>query len=429
MTARLLAGSPGAPATTTRWHPTPSRRFRFARRLALTASALSRATGYGAGTTIGGRVLLWIDPDGLRVAARGRTAAVVTGTNGKTTTRTLLVAALSRRGPVVSNRGGANLRAGVGMALARDLSAPTAVLEVDEYVVEPVVAETTADVVVLLNLSRDQLDRVAEVSSVAARWRTMLGSARIGTVVANADDPHVVWAAADAPRVVWVAPCSRWLGDAATCPACGEPLDMDPVDWHCRCGLRRPHPAWRVEAGSLVAPDGRRHPLHLQLPGAVNETNAAFAAAAATCLGLPLQDSLDAFEGVATVEGRYDVVSYRGREVRVLLAKNPAGWTETIGMVRPPPATLVLSVNARTADGRDPAWLWDVPFERWAGRPVIVTGERALDLLVRLKYAGVAARHVPRLRDAMLAGDRRCPTEVVANYTTFRQLLRLLHDG
>ena len=126
----------------------------------------------------------------------GRTVALVTGTNGKTTTTRLLSVALGRDGArVVSNETGSNMPPGHVAALAGDRRAGLAVLEVDEVYLPRVLAATRAAVVVLLNLSRDQLDRTNEVRMVAGTWRAALAAAPHATVVANADDPLVVWAA------------------------------------------------------------------------------------------------------------------------------------------------------------------------------------------------------------------------------------------
>ncbi len=119
--------------------------------------------------------------------------------------------------------------------------------------------------------------------------------------------------------------------------------------------------------------------------------------------------------------GRYDVVSYLGRDVRLLLAKNPAGWLETFSLIDQPPAPVVLSVNAMDADGTDTSWLWDVDYERLAGHPVFVMGQRKLDLAVRLEVAGLQFHVVDTLEQAVqMAPPGRI--EAIANYTAFQQL-------
>lgn len=402
-------------------------RYQLARTLGRMAAAASQATGRGGGTTIGGRVILAVDPQALATAGAGRELAVVSGTNGKTTTRKLIAAALATAGPFVSNDGGANMPSGLVSALAARPAAKRGVLEVDEPYLPRVVETLHPEVAVLLNLTRDQLDRYAEVSRLAGIWRS--AAPRIPTVVANADDPLVVWAASAAPRTVWVAAGLRWRDDAVACPACGDVITGDETSWSSSCGLRRPQPDWQLDGETLVGPDGKRRELRLQLPGQANLGNAALAAAAAAELGVPVEAAVSAMSGVASVEGRYLEVAYRGRQVRLLLAKNPAGWREALAMVRPEPAALVVAVNARPADGRDPAWLWDVRFEVLAGRHVVAAGERSRDVAVRLRYAGVDHERADSLSAALLAASGSGPVEAVANYTAFQQLRRVVTHG
>jgi UDP-N-acetylmuramyl tripeptide synthase len=124
---------------------------------------------------------------------------------------------------------------------------------------------------------------------------------------------------------------------------------------------------------------------------------------------------------VGVVDGRYRTAVVDGTACRLLLAKNPAGWVEALEMLAPPPGPVAVVINARIADGRDPSWLWDVPFERLAGRPVAACGERSRDLSVRLHYAGVD--HV-RIEDPLrgIAALAPGPVDVAANYTALRDL-------
>jgi len=409
--------------------PPGGTRFAVARGLGSAAAALSRLTGSGGGTTIGGRVMLAVDPFALRRAAAGRRLILVSGTNGKSTTRTLLTAALRTRGAVVSNEGGANMPAGLTAALAADPNAGVGVLEVDEPYLPAVITATRPAAVVLLNISRDQLDRYAEVRRLAGGWREALGRPSAPHVIANADDPLIAWAAGTARSVTWVSVGLRWRADATVCPACGGLIHFGPADWRCDCGWRRPQPQWRLEEDVLLDQAGRRHPIVLQLPGAVNRGNAAMAAAAAATLGVSVPSALVAMAAVDGVDGRYARRRYAGRAVRLLLAKNPAGWQEALTMVAPQPAGLVVAVNAHVADGADPAWLWDVPFEQLRGRRVIATGERCTDVAVRLRYADVEHLQVRDWRDALQAFPTGHPVEAMANYTAFQALRRVLDQA
>jgi UDP-N-acetylmuramyl tripeptide synthase len=132
---------------------------------------------------------------------------------------------------------------------------------------------------------------------------------------------------------------------------------------------------------------------------------------------------------ITSVEGRYLRTVFAGQPVRLLLAKNPAGWTEALAMVPPESTDVVVAVNARAADGRDPSWLWDVPFEQLRGRRAVATGERSRDVAVRLRYAGVEHERVDDAAGALRAASKRGPVEVLANYTAFQTYRRVVGDG
>jgi UDP-N-acetylmuramyl tripeptide synthase len=175
-------------------------------------------------------------------------------------------------------------------------------------------------------------------------------------------------------------------------------------------------------AARIATPMGVFAP-RLALPGRFNVGNAAIALAAVTALGVAPDAALAAFAQVTDVDGRYVRTSVEGREARLLLGKNPASWTEMMGLVADSPAFLVTVLNARGADGRDPSWIWDVDVEDWAGRPVWVAGERRFDLAVRLDTAGLDVVGVSE--DPLAAAAAAAPgqgLDVVANYTAFQEL-------
>jgi UDP-N-acetylmuramyl tripeptide synthase len=402
--------------------------------LGRSAGVMSRILRRGDGFVIGGRVVLAACPDAFAQLSHGRRVAFVSATNGKTTTTKLLAAAMRTAGPVLTNNSGANMPAGLVAALAMPAQrvpddAPV-VLEADETYLPGLLRAAPDALLVLGNLSRDQLDRVSEVAMVARRWRDTFTALPALTAVANADDPHIAWAASVLSAVTWVSAGNTWTADSVLCPSCGAILHRDERDWSCACGFRRPSPSWILDDGTVVDPDGGRHTLALQLPGRANEANAVMALAAASALGVPPQTALPAMAVVGSVGGRYQTVTLGGRRVRLLLGKNPAGWAEMFGMLAPSPAPVVIAINARAADGKDPSWLWDVPFEQLAGRLVIATGERRHDLAVRLTYASVD--HVT-VEDPWVAPPSCLPSslrfsdqplDAVGTYTAFREMLR-----
>jgi UDP-N-acetylmuramyl tripeptide synthase len=287
-------------------------------------------------------------------------------------------------------------------------------------------------VVVLLNLSRDQLDRTNEVRMVAGRWRAALAAAPHTHVVANADDPLVVWGAGAATDVHWVGAGMRWQHDAVGCPSCEGRIEFGEGSWVCRdCGFARPAvEAELVTDGNRVPTAvwaaGRRHEVRLSLPGRFNQANALLATVAAEACGIDAGEALDAMAEVKEVAGRFTVRAFGATQARLMLAKNPAGWDELLDLVAGGSAPLVVSINARVADGADPSWLWDVPFERLAGRTVVATGDRYRDLSVRLRYAGVA--HTTEADPARAVteaggGEPGALVDVIGNYTAFHDLL------
>ncbi|MFJ8636229.1 MurT ligase domain-containing protein [Streptomyces sp. NPDC093568] len=386
-------------------------------------AAASRAAGRGSGSVIGGRVALKLDPDLLARLAQNLDVVLVSATNGKTTTTRLIAEALRAAGAVVSNALGANMPAGITSALAGGSEARYGVIEVDEKYLAGVARDTDPKCIALLNLSRDQLDRAAETRMLAENWREGLTGSK-AVIVANADDPLVVWAASSSPNVIWVAAGQMWKDDAWSCPSCGGVMQRPGDDWFCgECGFRRPTPSWALSGDHVLDPHGSAWPIHLQLPGRANKANATSSAAVAAVFGVPPQVALERMYQVQAVAGRYDVVQFQGRDLRLLLAKNPAGWLETFSLIDQPPTPVILSVNARGADGTDTSWLWDVDYTRLTGHPICVIGDRKLDLAVRLEVANQQFQVCENLDQAV----QLCPPgriEVIANYTAFQDLRR-----
>jgi UDP-N-acetylmuramyl tripeptide synthase len=371
---------------------------------------------------VGGRVLLELAPSAVRELSRGRNLTLVSGTNGKTTTTAFVAAALRTVEPVVTNADGANTRAGLARTLASG-PARQVVLETDEGWLPWLVREASGATPVLLNLSRDQLHRHHEVTHVARAWQSALG--QVPHVVANADDTGVVMAALAAPDRTWVATGARWTQDALVCPRCGGECHRDGVDWWCDCGLRRPQPHWWLEDDDLVNGTSRWR-IGLNLPGEVNRANAAMAVAATARLGVDPEAALAAMRDIRNVVGRYDVFVSASHRTRLILAKNPASWAEALATVSSSSTPLVLAFNSDGVDGRDPSWLYDVPFADLSGRPVVVTGRRATDMVVRLEMDGLddvaVAPDVAAAVEMVPPGD----VDVIANYTAFQEARRVL---
>ena len=421
-------------------------RSRVAIAAGTSASWASRRLGRGSGGMIGGKVALKLAPNLLSDLAAHRRSAVVSGTNGKSTTTRLLRAALFAIGEVASNTNGDNMTPGITTALMRS-HAPLAALEVDEMHMPVVSRFVNPQAIVLLNLSRDQLDRVGEIGAVERRLRKAVNGHPDSIVIANCDDPLIASAAWDSPNVQWVAAGHAWMGDSTAFPRGGRVIHSDD-SWRVvpltsvsgEEGLekyQRPEPMWWLEdedlsdaahpAAVACRKDGLRIPLRLSLPGRANLSNALEALAAAVAMGVDPQAACRAMSQVEEVAGRYSTYEIHGRLARLMLAKNPAGWQEAMYMIDPAVDQVIVAVNGQVADGQDLSWLWDVDFSVLGApaRKVYACGERGADLAVRLEYAGVHCELFPLPMEAL----RACTpgrVEILLNYTALRDFKRVL---
>lgn len=398
------------------------------------AALASRLAGKGSGASVRGQILTRLVPKAFSLLLRGRRVLSVSGTNGKTTTTHLLAAAVraglgANATRLVTNADGANLHYGIASALSQARHADIAVLETDERVVSDMIEAARPEILVLLNFSRDQLDRHHEIKALGRAWREALAKARDHgpVIVANACDPLVTWSAGTASRVIWVETDTVWHADGALCPACGELLVRVPSvgrdRWDCPgCELTQPEASYRVDGREIELPDGRRVTPDLQVPGSFNISNAACALAAAIEFGVSLDAALAGMHTVTSPAGRFATARFGHTDARLLLAKNPAGWTEALPLAQSDP--VVLAIDSVAADGKDVSWLWDVDYEQLAGRRVVCTGPRAHDLAVRLSYAEVEHTIEHDLERA-IAGSGAAAVDVIATYTPFQALLKM----
>jgi UDP-N-acetylmuramyl tripeptide synthase len=404
---------------------------RAARSLARLLRAASRRLGRSGGTTAPGRLLLRLSPRAIsRMSGElDQGSVLVSATNGKTTTAAMIAAGLGGAArEVVHNRAGSNLAWGVATALLDAGRRPgqLGLFEVDEAWLGSVARDVEPRLVLLANLFRDQLDRYGELELLADRWAETVAEldGRAGFVL-NADDPLVAdlgrgrrdvtyFGLADDSQTV---PAMQHAADSKHCRNCGHPYEYDAIylghlgRYHCpNCGRRRPDPdvaATRVELegmrGSrltLETPAGGLD-LHLPLPGLYNVYNAVAAAATLLRLDVPLEAVGEALAGFGGAFGRVETIPIDGRQVSILLIKNPAGANAVLQTLTLEEGELDLwfALNDRIADGRDVSWIWDADFEVLAGRVRHATcsGTRAEEMALRLKYAGV---------DAPIAVDR-----------------------
>ena len=411
--------------------------------LARAVAGVSRLAGAGGGTTLPGKLLWKLDPGAVdRLAARLPSgSALISATNGKTTTAAMTAEILAPSVRLAHNRAGANLVSGVASALVEGRDAELGLFEVDEAALPEVARRVSPRAVSLGNLFRDQLDRYGELELLAGRWREMARELPVGaTLVANGDDPQLgaladeragsVVFGLDDPRQG--SPELQHAADSKWCIRCGTPYEYAAAyighlgDYRCpACGHARPPleiAAREIELHGLesvsfllVAPEGERR-VELRLPGVYNVYNALAAASLSRALGASLDEVVDGLEGSSAAFGRFERIEIDGRSLLTLLIKNPAGANEVVRtlVAGGTPRLLLIALNDEIADGRDVSWIWDVDFEPLLGgvETLIATGERAAELALRFKYAGLdesAIEVVPSLEVALDRGLEQTP--------------------
>jgi UDP-N-acetylmuramyl tripeptide synthase len=402
---------------------------------ARTAGAMSRLARTGGGTTMPGKLLWRLDPDAIDELARRLPlgTALVSATNGKTTTTAMAAQILSTRTRLAHNRAGANLVSGVASSLIAARKAQLGLFEVDEAALPEVARRLGPRVLCLGNLFRDQLDRYGELELVAERWRSAVQElAADAQLVVNGDDPQLGALAQERPGTVvfglddprHARATLQHAADSKWCVRCGTAYEYAAAyvghlgDYRCpACGHARPplEVAARtielngIESASfdLVFPDETRR-VTLRLPGLYNVYNALAAATLARALGAPTNDIVTGLESFSAAFGRFERITIADKTLLMLLIKNPAGANEAIRtlLAGEPPLVLAIALNDATADGKDVSWIWDVDFEPLlpALRTLVASGDRAAELALRFKYAGLdenAIVVVPELEQAL----------------------------
>ena len=432
--------------------------------LAILLCKLSRAAlrilGRG-GTALPGSLALKLCPDIVARLSRGVRTVMVTGTNGKTTTcRMIEQMLLDAKIDCMANRSGSNLERGIAADLCANASLTgrpkkrTAVIECDEAAFKRVCGEINPEVVVVTNIFRDQLDRYGEVTHTLESIRIGLESVQRATVCLDADDSLVASLAPDAPDRVRFFGIDAALGqgseisDAPRCIVCGAEYEYDfhtfahLGGFKCpKCGYSRTEPDVAVAGVDTLGPDGSVFEIRvdgeyytaaLSLPAAYNLYNAAAAVAAATALGVGAEGALKSLSHIESGFGRMERFELGKAKVTMVLVKNPAGCDRAIDYLAGQNfGTAVFCLNDGQADGTDVSWIWDAGFERiFAGgkapQRLIVSGTRAEDMRLRLKYAGASEGSVTIIRDVVELTDAIAQCEgtvcVMPTYTAMLPL-------
>ncbi|MDZ8257313.1 Mur ligase family protein [Nostoc sp. ChiQUE01b] len=379
-------------------------RLGFAVSVAKSVTFIVRSLRLGAASVLPGSIARRIEPRLLQLLSQQVKNGVIliAGTNGKTTTALLLCTILERSGfRITHNSTGANLENGLMTALLEStnllgtLNTDYAILEVDENIVPRVLTPLQPQIILCLNLFRDQLDRYGEVDTISKRWTKAISTLPAETVVIpNADDPTLSNLGQQLPQRVLFFGLNEpehyleaipHAVDSIYCPKCGYSLDYKGVylshlgDFTCpKCGFSKSKPTLESSEWSQI------------LVGLYNKYNTLAAATAAIELGVDEATIRDTINNFQAAFGRAEDLVINGKRVRILLSKNPVGTNETIRVVtQSTDKTTLLVLNDRTPDGTDVSWIWDVDTEKLVerGGTLIVSGDRVYDMALRLRYS------------------------------------------
>ena len=356
-----------------------------------------------AGSTWPGHVAIELYPNFLKDFQKRFTGkiVVIAGTNGKTTTSRIIRNMLEQSGKkVIHNEAGANLLNGIASAvIVGPKDAEVAIFEIDENSLPLLLKEVTPDILVILNLFRDQLDRYGEVNTIALKWKKTLESLpKSTTVVLNANDPEIAYLGKGNDNVKYFGLANKkyylakrpYAMDAVNCPNCGERLLFTGIylghlgNWKCsNCKFKEPDIDYTKE--------------YAVLPGIYNIYNTQAAILVGKTLELDEKVINGVIKNFKPAFGRQEEIVIDGKLVKIFLSKNPTGFNESLRTVRELDAKyLLLVLNDRIPDGRDVSWIWDVDFEEFLDNNmhVHVSGDRAYDMALRLKYAHPSINHV-----------------------------------
>ena len=434
------------------------------------------------GTTLPGRAAMFFDKNILADVSKDMDIIVVTGTNGKTTTCNMLEQALSSTGvDVLANKSGANLLKGVTAEFCANANwkgtprKKYAIIECDEGALKQVVPLIKPKVILVTNLFRDQLDRYGEVTHTLEQIRMGVEKAPESILCLNADCSLTASLAGDVPNkvVYYGIDCPYGeqkepeVSDAKYCINCGTEYKYEYHTYahlggfYCpQCGYKRSNTNTAVTSVNKLSINGTEVTMEfrdsfdlgnsssdkkvdkenvlISLPAIYNVYNAVGAVCAYTAAGFNREDILKSLSSTSSSFGRMETFDLDGVDVQMILVKNPAGCNQALAYVTSMDVDYeaVVCLNDKTADGHDISWIWDAEYERLANdsslKKIIVSGDRAEDIALRLKYGGVDESKIELVKgwDNLVNVMKKSeyPIFVLPNYTSMLALRKTLAE-
>ena len=414
-------------------------------KLAYFAIKILRKSG---GTSFAGMLALKICPNFLKYCKKySGNIIAITGTNGKSTTSGILAHILEEDNRVIHNVKGANMLTGIANVFVLNLPCQKfnyAVLESDEAYLTKLYDYMPSDFLVITNLFRDQLDRYGELETTAGFIKNAIDKAN-PILFLNADDPLVANLGEEKEVFYYgfesVEFCSDKHKSSSTAPSevfkciCGEELKYSkqffaqPGHYYCeKCGYKRPELTFK---GSVkiyddfsdlsIGFEGKCYEFRVNLIGLYNAYNALGAISSALFLNVDYEVIKNTLSSYKSIFGRAERKIINGHNALIQLIKNPTGASEVLKTVDLN-SQILIAINDGYADGRDVSWLWDADFERLKDtqKPIVVSGIRAKDMAVRLKYAGISTEKI------VVEEDLKKAIEIVSNSDKIEENITIL---
>ncbi len=415
------------------------------------------------GSVFPGYVAQWIDPDILAemVGLVREKIIVIMGTNGKTTTNSIICHALRAEGKkVLINRTGANMLNGVisAFVLAADskgrLDVDYACIEVDEFASMQILPKLKPDFMLLTNIFRDQIDRFGEIDIVCERIQDAIAQVPEVKLISNCDDILSYELASKCGRPIVTYGINQQIFDDISspevresifCPSCGQKLRYDFFHYgqlgiyQCpHCGWKRPTPDYT--AGNIVLQEKGyafeidNISINSRAKGPYNVYNTLSAYASIKAMGATTDSFKGAVESFNYENNREETFAIHGSQVCLHLAKNPVGFQQKISMILKDlrPKDIIVQINDAAQDGKDISWLWDVDFQYLKdanAKSIGVAGTRSLDMALRLKYDDIPCRLVKDMGSYIqkLSREGTGRIYIIVNYSGLRGANRMLH--
>lgn len=372
------------------------------------------------GSNFPGKIALKIDKSILKIVSKGYKVILVTGTNGKTTTTSMIYNILKEnKFNVITNSTGANLYAGIVACFISNYSFfkrkenPYAVIEVDEANVKFITEYLTPEIITVTNLFRDQLDRYGEVYTTLVKILEGINKVPESKLVLNGDESLLGKLDLKNPIVYYGfnTPIKENASldlnaDAKFCKFCKAPYSYELVTYnhlgsfYCpECGYKRAELNYAInkifdltsENSSVLINDTE---IFISQSGAYNIYNGLCAFSIAKELGIDDSVIKASLQNQSSSFGRQEQISIDNKDVQIILVKNPAGYNQALDTLALNKAefSAAFMLNDNYADGRDVSWIWDVDFEKISAlniEDIFVSGIRMYDMAVRLKIAGL----------------------------------------